>query len=398
MDINIVARPDHAHKLFEQLISIKEADDKVALYTFYCLSNRSLASKLFPKLRRAPVGAHTLDLYTLAARLSMLFLKRLKLNHRKFEANLFESIAPWKEIKECDVLHYWPFYCAKKVKALKEKFDLVTVAEYYEAEPSFVNAIYLTEYEKYGLNTTRFGNLLIDQNFALQYEKNAIVASEFTARSYRHKYPNVNFHVCSYGPAGFKLAESRRVISKMPACPRILYVGQVSLEKGVPYLIQATSKLNVSLDLVGPIKENQKEIFSGLLSSHKKCNHLGSKRNSEVLDLISAYDIFCLPSLADNYSLAVVEALSRGLPVVVTENCGNADDIIKFGLGCVANVCDTDSIVEAIKNLQNTFNSEHFNDGLERFFSNENLELYPRSVFDVYKKIVQQKVEGTLHE
>lgn len=391
MKINILARPDHSHKLFEQLQALKGDDDSVNLYTFYCLALGSFASKLFPKLRVAPEGSHTLDLYTFTARTTMILLKYINVNHRQFEADLLEALAPWNDIEECDVLHYWPFYCARKIKELKSNANFRTVVEYYEAEPSFVNSIYTTEYEKFGLKAGSFGNLLINQNLALEFEKHAIVASDFTARSYRSKYPDVNFHVCSYGPAGFRLAPSSNRMKRFSTVVRILYVGQVSLEKGVPYLMEATSHLNVSLDLVGPIKDAQKSIFSNLLSKHHKCNYIGSKRNSEVLELIAAYDIFCLPSLSDNYSLAVVEALSRGLPVVVTENCGNADDVRKFNLGAVSKVCDVESLVHAISNLTTDFDTDLFNLGLEKFFSKDNVQAYPKAVMDVYKTILSEQ-------
>jgi glycosyltransferase involved in cell wall biosynthesis len=54
------------------------------------------------------------------------------------------------------------------------------------------------------------------------------------------------------------------------------------------------------------------------------------------------------PSLQDNYGLAMPEALTYGLPVVVTENTG-AKDLIKEGVnGFIIPIRDSEAIKEKI--------------------------------------------------
>jgi UDP-glucose:(heptosyl)LPS alpha-1,3-glucosyltransferase len=65
-----------------------------------------------------------------------------------------------------------------------------------------------------------------------------------------------------------------------------------------------------------------------------------------------AADIFCLPSLYDSFSNAVLEALAYGLPCVLTPNVGMHDAVNLFyaGTSCERNI---ESIADAIKKALN---------------------------------------------
>ncbi|BBN82629.1 hypothetical protein PA25_26140 [Pseudoalteromonas sp. A25] len=390
MKVNIVARPDHSLKMYSDIMELLDKNEELNLFTFYALRQGSLLNRLFPKLKVAPETSFTLDFYTIVTRLANKVLRKVGANVRENESFMFELLAPKRTIQSCEVLHYWPFYCADMIKRIKKEKDLATVAEFYEAEPSYVNELYATEYERYGLSFNRPINMMIDQNMAFSFEDNFIVASEFTRRSYAIKYPEKKYYVCKYGPAGYLLDDNAfREISKRRSASvnNIVYVGQVCLEKGVHYLLDAVKGLNVDLHLIGPIREGQETVFNKLLARTDNVKWHGAMRHTEVLNKLSEYDAFCLPSLADNYSLAVVEALSKGMPVIVTANCGNADDVQNFNLGMVTKVKDAASIRECIIKLKTTFDYVDFESGLRSFFSETNRNAYPQSVLNVYREL-----------
>jgi len=60
--------------------------------------------------------------------------------------------------------------------------------------------------------------------------------------------------------------------------------------------------------------------------------------------LLSRASVFVLPSASENFGIAVVEALTAGLPVVVTSGCGLAEHVAAWGAGIV-----TDGTAEAIR-------------------------------------------------
>jgi UDP-glucose:(heptosyl)LPS alpha-1,3-glucosyltransferase len=68
----------------------------------------------------------------------------------------------------------------------------------------------------------------------------------------------------------------------------------------------------------------------------------------DVRSIYWASDVFCLPSLYDPSSNAVLEALSVGLPVVTTADVGTATEISQSGAGVIC-LRDPESIRTTIK-------------------------------------------------
>jgi glycosyltransferase involved in cell wall biosynthesis len=95
------------------------------------------------------------------------------------------------------------------------------------------------------------------------------------------------------------------------------YVGRVSKEKNVNTLLSAFKKLkhqkNVFLLIVGDGPE--KEVAE--LKALSNCKVTGFVNNVE--DYLKAMDIFVMPSLTETTSLATLEAMSTGLPVIATK-------------------------------------------------------------------------------
>jgi len=59
-------------------------------------------------------------------------------------------------------------------------------------------------------------------------------------------------------------------------------------------------------------------------------------------------DVFVMPSLADSYALVVLEAMSAGLPVIISENAGTADLIENGREGFVVPIRNTREIAEKL--------------------------------------------------
>jgi glycosyltransferase involved in cell wall biosynthesis len=68
-------------------------------------------------------------------------------------------------------------------------------------------------------------------------------------------------------------------------------------------------------------------------------------------------DIFVLPSYNEGMSNALLEAMSCGLPVVVT-NVGGTEELVDSSNGFVFNAGDVDELVKILKQLH--FNKEKF--------------------------------------
>jgi glycosyltransferase involved in cell wall biosynthesis len=123
---------------------------------------------------------------------------------------------------------------------------------------------------------------------------------------------------------------------------RFLFVGNITKEKGILELLEASNKLDntYTIHLYGKINPDLSEFdFSTYKAVYK--NPL---THEKVLETMHQYDVLVLPSYREGYPGVVIEALSMGLPVIVTnlsgikemvnENCAifvrprNYDDIV----------------------------------------------------------------------
>lgn len=81
----------------------------------------------------------------------------------------------------------------------------------------------------------------------------------------------------------------------------------------------------------------------------KQLRYLGALHNNEVRDLFSQAGVLVLPSIDDQFPMVVLEALSMGLQVAISQSCGIAAIIQGNNLGEVFDL-SLDDIVKSIGN------------------------------------------------
>jgi glycosyltransferase involved in cell wall biosynthesis len=116
----------------------------------------------------------------------------------------------------------------------------------------------------------------------------------------------------------------------------ITFVGRLIYAKGVQNLISAFPKikdttLEIKLLIVGdgPYRANLEN-----LAYQTDCAgsilFLGQRNQDEVIDVLSATDIFVNPSYSEGLGISVMEAASIGLPIIATD-VGGTREIIEDG-------------------------------------------------------------------
>jgi glycosyltransferase involved in cell wall biosynthesis len=115
----------------------------------------------------------------------------------------------------------------------------------------------------------------------------------------------------------------------------ICYVGRLSPEKGVKYLIQAMTTVyqqvsTAKLIIVGDGPEKlQLELLSKKLGLQDVITFFGYQ--AKPFRIISACDVLCLSSLTEGLPLTPLEAFFAGKPVVAT-NVGGTPEIVSDGV------------------------------------------------------------------
>ncbi len=130
---------------------------------------------------------------------------------------------------------------------------------------------------------------------------------------------------------------------------RIIFYGNASIVKGLPYLLRAFHELrlpNSELCLIGSISDEIKPFLSRYHS--KAIVHIGPFPEFELYKYYSQGSIFCLPSITEGLAMVQPQAMACGLPVIWTTNTGG-EDIVRDGTdGFIFPIRDVQALKEKI--------------------------------------------------
>jgi len=133
------------------------------------------------------------------------------------------------------------------------------------------------------------------------------------------------------------------------AQPVLLFVGRLQARKRIPALLKACASLaplsSPRLIIVGDgpelnhLRELAKEIYPS-------AEFAGEKHGAELEKYFLAADLFVLPGTG---GLAVQQAMSWGLPVIVAKGDGTQDDLVRKGNGWQIQADDEQALLSALK-------------------------------------------------
>ena len=102
---------------------------------------------------------------------------------------------------------------------------------------------------------------------------------------------------------------------------RLLFVGKLRTYKGLMFLLNAISDLDVELTIVGE-GENEKQLMDQVLAYgiKNKVRFLKGINADELIKIYQESDVFVLPSIneAEAFGVVQLEAMANGLPVINT--------------------------------------------------------------------------------
>lgn len=140
---------------------------------------------------------------------------------------------------------------------------------------------------------------------------------------------------------------------------RLVTVARLNKMKGHSHLIAAVSELvrlgyDIKYDIIGEgdyEKEIAQSILDYKLNDHVKI--LGPVDNDQIFKILSAYDVFVLPSvgLGEAAPVAVMEAMGAGIPVVCSIIGGTPEMIEDGKTGFLFNQGDESKLTSILKQL-----------------------------------------------
>lgn len=179
----------------------------------------------------------------------------------------------------------------------------------------------------------------------------------------------------------------------------IVSTGRLIYGKGFDLLINALNCIRYQLSnpwrmiIIGNGK--QKKILQELINSLQLQEHiflLGQKNKNEIVQILQQSDIFVLPSRGENFSVAVLEALACGVPVIASI-CGGIRECINSNNGLLFPVDNVEALASAlqhmIQNLHKYDRQAIARDCQNRFSS----EVIAKQLTDIFEETIKRHKE-----
>ena len=128
---------------------------------------------------------------------------------------------------------------------------------------------------------------------------------------------------------------------------RVLFAGSMGQRKGLGDLFAAVRLLkrtDVELVVIGS-PQSPLEFYRG---EYDGFIFEASRPHAQVLELMRQCDVFCLPSIVEGRALVMQEAMSQGLPLIITPNTGGEDLVEEGVTGFLVPIRRPDLIAEKI--------------------------------------------------
>jgi glycosyltransferase involved in cell wall biosynthesis len=213
------------------------------------------------------------------------------------------------------------------------------------------NSLLGDEYKRWNLPWLPIHPWLMDNEDAEAAEADLItVPSDFVARTFVEQgVPGEKLRVVPYGVS---LSEFFPCAVPAEDLFRLVFVGQFSLRKGAPYLLQAFKDFkhpHKELVVVGSVPDEMRSVIASIGVEHVRFT--GIVPRSEVKQHLSSAHAMVLPSLEEGLALVQGQAMACGCPVISTPNAGAEnlfDDQIE---GLIVPPRDTRALTRAFEML-----------------------------------------------
>lgn len=127
---------------------------------------------------------------------------------------------------------------------------------------------------------------------------------------------------------------------------RILFVGSMTQRKGLSDLFDAIKLVDsskVELVVLGSLAAPL-----SFYNDQVNFTYEPTRSHDQVLELMRTCDVFCLPSIVEGRALVIQEAMSQGLPIIITANTGAEDLVVSGVTGFLVPIRNPQAIAEKI--------------------------------------------------
>ncbi len=330
----------HAFALAEQL---EKHDMLTGFYTTYAYQKNILMRRFTSRVDKENIPVRKIQT---ALPIAMM----MKLGVAMHDAN--ERYDKWvaKKIKNKDysVFIGWSGMSLHAIEAAK-KSGKTTIVERGSSHILYQDKILREEYARFGIKF-KIDPRTVEKELAEYKLADYIsIPSAFVKNSFlEYGVPERKLIQNPYGSSShFKKLDSGFSKDRF----RVLYVGNLTVQKGLIYMFEAIKKLNLPQEkieywFIGKVDGEMKATVEKY--AQPNWTFFGHVNFYDLPKYISACDVAVQPSLQEGLSMVIPQILSCGVPVVATTNTGGEDIITEAKNGFIIPVRNPKKIAEKI--------------------------------------------------
>lgn len=302
----------------------------------------------------------------------------------------------------CDVFHGWSTECLRSIEAA-HAVGAAAFVECASLHPKVSMDLLEEEYDRFGVRrrAVRVDGPLaridaVSRSLTVGIEEieradRIIVQSAYAAETFVQR-----------GVPRDKLVVAPRAVDVTRFTPpaerdddrtfRALFVGQLCLRKGIPYLLRAWTALrlrNAELVLVGPLHDDVKPLFEKV--SDPSVRHV--PWSDDTAAFYRRASVLVLPSLVEGSAKVTYEAMACGVPLIVTPNVGAVARDRQEGF--VVPIRDDGAIKDALLALyENRELRDAYGRAARKLVESYTWEHHRRLMWDVYERAWRSRTQG----
>lgn len=311
-----------------------------------------------------------------------------RMRHKRFDVGIILRLCRLMRHREVDIVHTHLYHASRygRIAAILARVPYV-VATFHNV-----------------YNTTRFKQHCF--NWALSKVTDRVIAVSEAVKDHLVRYDHLHPASIMVLPnaidlrvfGGHNKAEARRSLGVPSDAYLIGTVGRLELQKGHIVLLQAMRELITecpearALIVGGGSQEGRLRRLADDLGLSDRVIFAGVRR--DIPDVLSALDLFVLPSLWEGIPLALLEAMASGLPVVATRVGGVPEIISDRSIGILIDPGHPNQLVAAIMHCRDDRQSaaRMAQAGRQWVEQRASIQTYARRLEALYMELLQSKV------
>lgn len=222
---------------------------------------------------------------------------------------------------DADIYHAFNHQALHGLRAAR-RAGAVSIVERASAHPDVQHALLQDEFARVGLPSPTADSRLRDKHLREYDEADVIVVpSSFVYRSMVDRgVPATKLRQIPLGVSVDAFSPG----TKRDGVFRVVFAGALSLQKGLPYLLEAfrlaaLPPATSELVLIGDAFPEARAFLPDYRGTYR---HVPFVPHAQLLQEYRQASVFVLPSLQDGFGMVVYEAAACGLPVIVSDHVG----------------------------------------------------------------------------